>query len=181
MKRKSFLSVALFLALILALFVAPASANWGCFPSEGSSDVKYYQSQEAAVAVGVTSSCVSERAVFHSDKVASNLDVTTFGAFDHVGCLGVLGVTQVNVSADTTRTTTCGSYDLHQQSTVLNNAAQMQQLGGVAATAQGAANASGAISQTQHLTSFGVAHLPGGFAMTSYCGTQTASASASAK
>lgn len=182
MKRVKLILAGLALVLAFAAPVMAGGSGYCCPPAvpDGSADVKYYQDQTAGSAVGVTNTCYSERAVFHSDKVAVNVDAQGFGAMDHVGCIGVLGVGQVKISADLTTTNTCGSYDIHQVSTMLSNSTTMNQLGGIAATATGAAQAGGTISQSQTLTSGGFAALPGGCAYTSYCGTQSATVQASA-
>lgn len=176
--------VSALLALCLIFAAIPALATgYGSFPIiplEGSADAKYYQDQSAGAVVGVTSSCYSEKAVFHSDKAAVDVQATVFGAADKVGSAGVLGVGQINLNGSTTNTSTVGGYDLHQTTVALSNQAQMNQLGGIAATSTGMAGAGGNISQTQHLTSSGFAALPGGVAMTSYSGTQTANLNAGA-
>lgn len=179
MKRNIF--VAFLLALCLALAVPAIACNTcGDLNHTGSADVKYYQDQSAAGAVGVTKTDYTEKACFNSQKSAFDLEATAFGAYDKVGSLGVLGVGQIEISGSTTQTRTIGSYGLHQYTTALTNQAQMQQLGGIAASSVGAAGAGGNIYQTQTLAQSGFAALPGGFATTCYTGTQTANVSAGA-
>lgn len=182
MKRNMFVAALLALCLVFAAIPALAT-DYGCFPViplSGSADVKYYQDQSAGAAIGVTNSCYSEQGAFHSDKSAVDLQATAFGAVDKVGMSGALGVGQVKLNGSVTNTDTCGAYTIHQTTVALNNQAQMNQLGGIAATSTGMAGSGGNISQTQNLTSAGFAVLPGGVAMTSYCGTQTANLSAGA-